>query len=750
MNTLAAQTCDARRIAELEERVAQLETINTALIDRVERASDFTSDLQGGAFSMFETAISLETLVRERTAALEDTATKLSAANAELVHAHLEADEARTRLRDAIETLSDGFALFDAEDRLILCNSAYVRFWPEAGDLPKGATFADVALAVALGGRTIGALSSPERWVADRVARHATADGVHVQAMTDGRWLQINEIRTSDGGTVGIYTDITEVKAEDARDRARELAQLNLALQATLDTLSEGVCLYDQQHGLLVYNGALKRILGLAAGERQTVATHDGLTRHCAELGLADPEILAWRNAPGARLATQCRLGERMLEVRSTPIQPGGMAYSFDDITDRLRYEEGLREAAGTLERRVAERTIELEVEVAERRAVEIQLTAAKTVAELANRSKTSFLAAASHDLLQPLNAARLFVAALGERRLALPTRALVRQTGVALDSVEELLEVLFEISRLDAGAVQPEIAPIELDRMLGALRIEFAAQAKQAGLTLDIADTGLWVRSDFRMLRRILQNLLSNALRYTTAGMVGVTVTCTGDPLNGGEARIAVRDTGRGIDPANFELIFEEFRRLAYERGPAGKGLGLAIVRRAALMLGHQLEVASKLGEGSEFAVLVPLTEALVAEPVSARRRQRTDTHSTTGTVLILDNEAAILTGMEALLGRWGYRVVAARALGEARDLVRGDGPPALIIADYHLDDGQLGDEAVAALRGELGADIPAMIISADRSEEVKARLAEAGLPMLNKPVKPAMLRSLMRTLLT
>jgi len=146
---------------------------------------------------------------------------------------------------------------------------------------------------------------------------------------------------------------------------------------------------------------------------------------------------------------------------------------------------------------------------------------------------------------------------------------------------------------------------------------------------------------------------------------------------------------------------------------------------------------------------VIVPLTEALVAEPAAARRRQRTDSQAATGTVLIIDNEAAILTGMEALLGRWGYRVVMARTLGEAQEWARNDGPPALMIADYHLDDGQLGDEVVGALRGEFGANIPAMIISADRSEEVKARLAAAGLPMLNKPIKPAMLRSLMRTLL-
>lgn len=519
----AEATASPAQVAALQARIQQLETINAALIDRVERSSDF----QGGAFSMFETAISLEALVRERTAALEDALARLSRANAALAHAHREAEEARTRLRDAIETLSDGFALFDADDRLILCNAAYRGYWPEVGELEGDPSFTDVARVVARSGRTVGSLVSPDRWVADRVARHATADGLHVQALTDGRWLQINEIRTSEGGRVGIYTDITEVKAEDARDRARELAERNLALQATLDTLSEGVCLYDQQYGLVVHNGGLSRILRLPPGDRSAIATHAGLVAHCRRLGLEATQILDWRAAQGERRAAQGRIGDRVVEIRSTPIQPGGMAFSFDDITDRLHYEESLREAAGTLERRVAERTIELEAEVAERRAVEAELLAAKTAAEVANRSKTSFLAAASHDLLQPLNAARLFVAALGERRLALPTRALVRQTGTALDSVEELLEALFEISRLDAGAVQPDIAPIELDRMLGALRIEFATPARQAGLVLKVPDSGLWVQSDVRMLRRILQNFLSNALRYTRVGSVEIAITC-------------------------------------------------------------------------------------------------------------------------------------------------------------------------------------------------------------------------------
>lgn len=730
---------DRGRIAMLEARIAQLETINAALIDRVERASD----VQGGAFSMFETAISLETLVRERTAALEDVLARLSQANAKLGVAHRDAEEARTRLRDAIESLDDGFALFDSQDRLIMCNAAYRRFWPEVAELPAEAPFSEVARVVAEGQRTIGALASPERWMAERVARHATADGVHVQALTDDRWLQINEIRTSEGGTVGIYTDITEVKAEDARERTRELAERNLALQATLDTLSEGVCLYDQSHNLVVSNGGLERILCLPPGDRREIATQVGLLAHCQRLGLEDPEVLDWRQAPGDRRRARARLGNRVVEIRSTPILPGGMAYSFDDITDRLRYEAELREAAETLERRVAERTTELETEVAERRAVEVQLLAAKTAAEHANRSKTSFLAAASHDLLQPLNAARLFVAALSERRLALPTRALVRQTGVALDSVEELLEALFEISRLDAGAVQPDITVFELDRMIGALRIEFAAQAKQAGLALDIPDTGLWVRSDFRMLRRVLQNFLSNALRYTTAGRVSVAVTCEDD-----EVRIAVRDTGRGIDPENFEAIFEEFRRIAHHKGPAGKGLGLAVVRRACQMLDHRVEVASEPGQGSEFAVRVPLAEAGQIETAPSGARGRTSSEDAGGTVLIIDNEDAILHGMQALLGRWGYAVLTAPSLAAARALDLPRRRPALIIADYHLDDGQRGDAAITALRADLG-DLPALVISADRSDEVKASLAAQGIPMLHKPIKPGQLRALMRTML-
>jgi len=742
-------------VTALKARVEQLEVINAALIDRVERASSF----EGSAFSMFETAITLEALVRDRTMALEAALAQLSRANADIAEAHSAAESMRTRLRDAIESLTDGFALYDADDRLVMSNTAFRKLWPELADLDDDARFSELAQAVARGRRTIGSMVSPDRWVAERLARHTHARGIHIQALADGRWFQINEMRTSEGGVVGIYTDITGVKVEEARQHARQLAEHNLALQATLDTLSEGVCLYDREGALQVYNGGLARLLGLPTDDHGAIALHDGLVAHCRAMGL-DEDILSWRAGPGDRRAAMGRLGDRVVEIRSTPIQSGGMAYSFDDVTDRALYERTLREAAETLERRVAERTRALEAEVAERRVVEGQLLAAKIAAEVANRSKTIFLAAASHDLLQPLNAARLFVAALSERRLALPTRALVRQTGVALDSVEELLEALFEISRLDAGAVKPEIGSIEIDRMLGALRIEFATPAKQAGLNLRIPDSGLWVQSDVRMLRRILQNFVSNALRYTRQGEVVVEVTA-----HDGFARIAVNDTGRGIAPEHFATIFEEFRRLSHDRGPAGNGLGLAIVKRASEALGHRVEVSSVPGEGSQFAVWVPLGERLREASPVARGRERHEDVGGGGSVLILDNDPAILQGMEALLERWSYRVLTAPSLDAltariaqgqitsgqiAQGAPPASWPPALIIADYHLDDGQLGDDAIAALRDRLGTRTPALIISADRSEEVKAKVQGAGLAMLHKPVKPAQLRALMRTLMS
>jgi len=735
------------KIAALRPELTKLRKINAALMDRVERSSD----VAGNAFSMFETAISLEAKVRDRTIELEDALGRLANANADLAKAHMAADATRMRLRDAIDSINEGFVLFDAEDRLVLFNEAYLGFWPEiAGQVQEGMRFDEIAKLAAVHHRPPGSLVAPDRWVSDRLARHSVAAGGHVQALADGRWVQINELRTSEGGIVGIYTDITEVKAEDARDRARELAERNIVLQATLDNLSEGVCLFDAEGRLAAWNEALQRLLGLPEDWGKGMGTHAALLSWCRDtLGMADGGCLDWRGDRhrSERMNRLVACGARSFEVRSNTMERGGQVLGFTDVTDMLRSQASLQETAEMLERHVAERTGELvevnrrlEAEVDERRLVEAQLLDAKTAAERANLSKTSFLAAASHDLLQPLNAARLFVAALGDRRLALPTRALVNQTSTALDSVEDLLEALLEISRLDAGAIQPEIGDFRLDRLIETLRVEFAPMARSSGLELHVETEVMWVRSDIRLLRRILQNFLSNALRYTQRGSVRVRCRATADSV-----RVSVADTGPGIAADKQSLIFEEFRRFDNRQG--GKGLGLAIVKRASDMLKHCVTLDSAPGRGSVFSIDVPL-----GQPVQDGATQNDSIGRDRGmrgmAVLVIDNERSIQTGMRTLLEGWGCKVETAGGFDEAIRPFADGAMPDVVLIDYHLNDGETGDATMDRLNAHFGTAVPAIMISADRGEALKVRLDERAIPLLNKPVKPAQLRALLRTI--
>ena len=732
---------DEDRIATLETQLAKLGRINAALMGRVERSTD----LRGNAFSVFETAIGLEGKVRERTADLERALGELAASNAALAQAKEAADSARARLGDAIGSINEGFAIFDADDRLVLCNQTYLSLWPRVADqIVPGVRFEDILGKIGDAGGMLRAMVAPDRWISERGAAHQVAEGGQVIALADGRWIQVNERRTTEGGVVGVYTDITDIKAEDARLRARELAERAVVLQATLDAMPQGVCLFDRDRALLAWNDPLLTFLKLdPASARLRLADHASLVDWCrTALPRADAaNTLGWLGEGEPELVAVRALADgRSIEVRRLPMPGGGMVMSFDDVTQRLRAAAALRESNETLERRVAERTSELQQQVSERIAAEEAMREAKTAAERANLSKTRFLAAAGHDLLQPLNAARLFVSALGGRRLADANRVLVDQTASALDSIEDLLEALLEISKLDAGAVTPDIANLPLAELFNALQAEFALMAQTRGLALQVAPTAAWVRSDARLLRRMLQNFLSNALRYTRAGHVEMAAAIDGDRV-----RIAVSDTGPGIDPQHHAEIFEEFRRLnaGHERG---MGLGLAIVQRAGRMLDHSVDVESALGQGSTFSVTVPLAPAGTRAIRAAEAPRR---GLAARTMLVVDNESTILEGMRAVLEGWGCEVLTAGDALEARAAVAGRVTPVdVILADYHLGDGITGDAVVADLRARLDRPTPAVIITADREPALRERLLATGLHVLRKPVKPAQLRALLARL--
>ncbi|CAI8958063.1 MULTISPECIES: PAS domain-containing hybrid sensor histidine kinase/response regulator [Pseudomonas] len=427
-----------------------------------------------------------------------------------------------------------------------------------------------------------------------------------------------------------------------------------------------------------------------------------------------------------------------------------GIFVLIRDITERRRTAEALHQAYQHLEQRVAQRTSELTAlndqllqEIDERRRMEARLREAKLEAEQANLSKTKFLAAVSHDLLQPLNAARLFTSALLER----PSETLVRNVSNSLEDVENLLGTLVDISKLDAGVIKADIAPFALSELLDNLAAEYTELARSEGLELHFVGCSALVRSDIQLLARILRNLLSNALRYTYKGRVVLGCRRQHQRLS-----IQVWDSGMGIAEERLEEIFQEFKRGDVQRPDQdrGLGLGLAIVEKIAGILGHRISVKSWPGKGSMFSVEVPLSATApkslpilaMSEPMLERLQG--------ARVWVLDNDAAICAGMRTLLEGWGCQVITALSEQDlARQVDNYHAEADLLIADYHLDDDQNGVDAVARINGRRGRAIPALMITANYSNELKLQIRELGHTLMHKPVRPMKLKTAMSHLL-
>ncbi|AJP53097.1 MULTISPECIES: ATP-binding response regulator [Pseudomonas] len=405
------------------------------------------------------------------------------------------------------------------------------------------------------------------------------------------------------------------------------------------------------------------------------------------------------------------------------------------------------------LEQRVAVRTDELleanrnlQQQIAQREQVEQELRDARDAAEAANRSKDKYLAAASHDLLQPLNAARLLISTLRERNLPSVEQVLVERTHQALEGAEDLLTDLLDISRLDQAAVKPDVALYRLDELFAPLVSEFQSVALAAGLNLRARTGHYAIRTDLRLVTRILRNFLSNACRYTDEGCILLGARRRGDCL-----RLEVWDTGRGIAADRLDAIFLEFNQLDVGRASdrKGVGLGLAIVERIAEILGYPVAVRSWPGRGSMFSIEVPISEEMplaisqlpvlptTGNPLPGRR------------LLVIDNEVSILDSMRALLAQWGCEVITATDQAGALLALQGRAPE-LILADYHLDHGVVGCAVVKHLREHFAQNIPAVIITADRTDQCRRVLRRLDAPLLNKPLKPGKLRAVLSQLLT
>ncbi|QFT59955.1 Sensory/regulatory protein RpfC [Sulfitobacter sp. THAF37] len=708
----------------LERQNEKLLQITQALMRRVEQKNEQS----GVAYAQFERAALLEVQVRERTIELERTLDLLQESNARLEVANRETAIARENLTEAIETISEGFALFDPTDRLVLYNSRFCRDLSDIeGQLHEGLSFdAYVGLISASRMLSLPPGMTAKSWARQRNRRHRDDHVVFNVSLTHDRWLQVSEHRTARGGTVILQTDVTNIIRLERQERQKLRDEQAQILRATLDHLDQGVCIFNRDRKLIGWNRRMEYLLDLpprdAALGRGFLVLLERLS-----LQLSFPEhfgsqmLIDWAAQESGRRPISFEVtGEKqqVLSVFAQEMPDRGFVISFTDVSAERAAARALSEMNEMLERRVQSRTRELGIALSE--------------AERANASKSRFVAAASHDLLQPLSAAKLFVSALSDQVMSTDQRGIVEMAETALASVEQIIEALLDISRLDAHRPTFDIQPVKLAAVLGPLRDELTPVAQAKGIDLRVVKSGLSVRSDPGYLRRIVQNLVSNAVRYTQTGKVLVGVRHRGEL-----AQVQVWDTGPGIAEDDQEAIFHEFRRLSADQAEHSLGLGLAIVERACTSLGHRLGLSSALGRGSLFQVDLPIVDVGKArEPEAPDRTASAGLARKGDVVFLVENDDALTNALVLMMESWGAEVIHAGNGEEALKLLSDiDLRPDALVVDYQLGEGMSGLDLLARIRAMHG-DVPARLISANRSMELDRACRAKNVKLLPKPI--------------
>lgn len=522
-------------------------------------------------------------------------------------------------------------------------------------------------------------------------------------------------------------------------DDATEALQHNRdLLQIALDQMEQGITVLDKDFRLTCWNRQYRALFDLPDEMGQVGVSLDHVLRFLARRGDIEHEsvvlLLDRLMDFGAVWQIELKTLGRTIELRSNPMPDGGLVATYADVTARVASDLAIKRVNETLEQRVRSRTAELT-------RVNEELAQAQMLAEEANLGKTRFLAAAGHDILQPLNAARLYCASLIERAGKGQIGEAATSIESSLESVDAILGAVLDISRLDAGAMKPSASVFRLGGLLRQIETDFMPLAAEKKIELRIVASNVMVNTDRALLRRLIQNLVSNAIKYTRSGGVVVGVRRRGEL-----AELQVIDTGIGIASDKLSTVFSEFTRLDEgAREAQGLGLGLSIVDRIARVLRLELRIFSNKGRGTRFSVLLPVAAAgELPEPIEAKPAPRAAVALKDLVVFCIDNDPRILDGMRQLLEGWGCRVwtFPGSAAIEARRAVLPT--PDILLADYHLDN-ETGLDTVRRLRAMFGRELAAVLVTADRSTEVRAAAEAIDVPVINKPVKPAALRSAM-----
>ena len=536
-------------------------------------------------------------------------------------------------------------------------------------------------------------------------------------------------------------------------DTTQALQTQQSIMYSSLENLAQGISVVDKDLRLVVWNRRYLDLFDYPDGMVQPGRPIADLIRYNAErgeCGVGEVEELVNKRLHYMQIGSPHRFirrrsDGRVIEMVGNPLPNGGFVTSFTDVTEHIETQQALEDANIDLEARIRSRTDEvreinreLTEEIDRRREIEVALQAAKAEAENANASKTRFLALASHDILQPLNAARLYLSAVDHERLDSKNQGLIHKVDNALDSTEHLLSALLSIAKMEQGAMQPQLKHIDLNTILGPLVPEYAVLAEQRDLQFKARLRNLTVYTDPTYLRRIVQNFLSNAVKYTECGRVLLTVRKRGE-----HAELAVWDTGPGIPEQKHEEVFEAFIRL-HQGSISGVGLGLSVAKRMAEQLNCPLEIKSALGQGSRFSVLVPLGSAAMVIP---RVRPERSNQAYDGLkILCVDDDPENLKALEALLHKWDCHPIQFTTPQDALAWAQQNPAPDGVLLDYQLAEHGDGLTLWQDLCKIWPSRVPGALVTAVRDPDLKAETRKLGLQFLAKPVKPAQLKALMQ----
>ena len=711
------------------------------IIDALVRRTGRQHDVGQSAYAAFQSAIALQGQVWAKTRDLERASNEL-----ELVR--YDRERTQKNLTDALSAMEGGFALFH-DGTLQVCNDLFKSLLPDLTEqIVPGLSMAEYFEAMEL---SVHLVDPDSKLRANLIEARTGPTGASllsfVVALSGDRWFQISQQRTSLDNVIILQTEITGVVRQNRSEKDHLIDMQAHYLQAAFDNMSSGICTFSRAGMVMIHNDRFRELLGLPFTLMHQDTRFTQILRFIQSNGLLVGSDITDIDQWPHRLRTEGRLrkrlrhaGGRVLDLQANLLPDRGFLVDIKDVTLAARATEMLERRVEARTSELTEANVRLTAQYEAQARVEEELRVAKEAAEAAVSSKTRFLAAASHDLLQPVNAAKLLISTLVDMTQGSASAATVERLDGSFASIESLLHALLDISRLDSTESALSVTEVCLGSLMQGVIEDHAPVAARKGVRLDVVPCSIRVRSDQRYLMRSVQNLVVNAIQYTEKGRVLV-----GCRRRGANVVLQVWDNGMGISHKDQKRIFEEFTRADNVPPGSGMGLGLSIVDRTCRHLGHKVAVRSKPGVGSVFSIEMEMVAGRAPMPVEPGAAPASFDNDMNLIALVVENDPYVLFATTQKLETWGASVLAARSTAEALDLVRDIGmAPDIILADYQLDGDDTGVQTIRLVREATGVHVPAVVITADRGPTLVQIGARNDFTVLTKPVQLSRLRPL------